>query len=53
MRLNLILPKVEPKHFEKPKNCTRPGCAGVRFIPRQEVSKKIIDAQHPAVTAWR
>ena len=25
----------------------------MRFIPRQEVSKKIIDAQHPEVTAWR
>lgn len=25
----------------------------MRFIPRQEVSKKIVDAQHPEVTAWR
>ena len=53
MRLNLILPKVEPTHFECPKNCPRPGCSGVRFIPRQEVSKKIVDAEHGQVTAWR
>jgi hypothetical protein len=25
----------------------------MRFIPRQEVSKKIVDAQHAEVTAWR
>jgi hypothetical protein len=25
----------------------------MRFIPRQEVSKKIVDAQHPEVKAWR
>ena len=24
----------------------------MRFIPRQEVSEKIVDAQHPEVTAW-
>ena len=53
MRLNLILPKVEPTHFECPKNCPRAGCSGVRFIPRQEVSKKIVDAEHGQVTAWR
>jgi hypothetical protein len=53
MRLNLILPKVEPTEFEFPKKCPRKGCPGMRFIPRQEVSKKIVDAQHPEVTAWR
>jgi transposase-like protein len=53
MRLNLILPKVEPKKFETPKTCPQKGCRGRRFIPRQEVSKKIVDAQHPEVTAWR
>ena len=25
----------------------------MRFLPRQEVSKKIVDAQHREVTAWR
>ncbi|MBN1371272.1 MAG: hypothetical protein JW987_04870 [Anaerolineaceae bacterium] len=53
MRLNLILPKVEPGHFEYPKKCGRKGCQGVRFVPRQEVDKKIVDAEHPQVTAWR
>jgi transposase-like protein len=53
MRLNLILPKVEPNEFEYPKKCPRKGCPGMRFIPRQEVSKKIVDAQHTEVTAWR
>ena len=53
MRLNLILPKVEPTEFEFPKKCPRAGCPGMRFIPRQEVRKKIVDAQHPEVMAWR
>jgi transposase-like protein len=53
MRLNLILPKVEPNEFETPNKCPRKGCRGRRFIPRQEVSKKIVDGQHPQVTAWR
>jgi hypothetical protein len=53
MRLNLILPKVEPTQFEFPKKCPQQGCRGMRFIPRQEVSKQIVDAQHPEVTAWR
>lgn len=53
MRLNLILPKVEPNQFEFPKKCRREGCRGMRFVPRQEVSKKVVDAQHPEVTAWR
>jgi transposase-like protein len=53
MRLHLILPKVEPNEFELPKKCPQQGCWGMRFIPRQEVSKKIVDAQHPEVTAWR
>ena len=53
MRLNLILPKVEPTQYEYPKKCPQTGCPGMRFIPRQEVSKKIVEAQHPEVTAWR
>ena len=53
MRLNLILPKVEPKQFEIPKKCPQKRCGGIRFIPRQEVSKKIVDAVYPEVRAWR
>lgn len=53
MRLNLILPKVEPNQFEIPKKCPQKGCGGIRFIPRQEVGKKIVDATYPEVRAWR
>ena len=53
MRLKLLLPAVNPAKFEPPRKCSRLGCPGMRFIPRQEVSKKIVDAQHPEVTAWR
>jgi hypothetical protein len=53
MRLNLILPKVVPSEFEYRKKCPKEGCPGVRFIRRQEVNKKIVDAQYPEVTAWR
>lgn len=53
MRLNQILPKVEPTQYEYPKKCAQKGCAGMRIMPRQEVSKKIVDAEHPEVRAWR
>lgn len=53
MRLKLILPAVEPMEFETPRKCTRQGCRGKRFIRRQEVRKKIVDAQYGEVTAWR
>jgi transposase-like protein len=53
MRLNLILPKVEANQYEYPKKCPRAGCGGMRFTPRQEVRKRIVDTQHPEVTAWR
>ena len=53
MRLKLLLPAVEPTKFEVPKKCKRSGCLGMRFIPRQEVVKQIVDAQHPRVSAWR
>jgi len=53
MRLNLHLPVVEPTKFEKPKKCPTYGCRGLRFHPRQAVVKKIVDAQHPEVIAWR
>ncbi len=53
MRLNRILPKVEPNEFEYSKQSPREGCKGMRLIPRQEVSKKIVGGQYPDVTAWR
>jgi hypothetical protein len=53
MRLKLILPKVEASEFEHPKRCARKGSCGMRLIPRQEVRKKIIDAQYTEVTVWK
>jgi hypothetical protein len=53
MCLNLILPKVEPGGFEITKKCQRKERNGMWFIPCQEVGKKIVDAEHPEVTAWR
>jgi hypothetical protein len=53
MRLKLLLPVVEPQKYEKPRKCPRKGCCGMRFKPRQAVDKKIVDAQHRAITAWR
>lgn len=53
MRLNLILPKVEPGQYEVPKKCPQKGCGGIAFIPRQEVNKRLVDTQHAQVKAWR
>jgi transposase-like protein len=53
MRLKLLLPEVEPTKLVKPRRCSTPGCKGMRFHPRQEVEKKIIDAKYRRVQAWR
>ena len=53
MRLKLLLPTVDVEKFEKPVKCPQKGCKGMRFYPRQEVRKRIVDAQHPEVRAWR
>jgi len=53
MRLKFLLPVVKPANFTRPRKCRQPGCPGKRFIPRQEVSKKIVDAEYREVTAWR
>jgi len=53
MRLKLLLPEVEPTQYEKPKKCANPNCRGQRFYPRQAVKKKVVDAQHREVVAWR
>lgn len=53
MRLKLLQPEVKPGHFEIPKQCPTLGCKGKRFVPRQEVEKKIVDAQYKQVIAWR
>ena len=53
MRLKLLLPDVEPKKFDVPKECPHPGCHGMRFYARQEVGKRVVDVRHQEVTAWR
>jgi transposase-like protein len=53
MRLKLLLPDVDPKKFEMPKQCPQPGCHGMRFYPRQEVKKRIVDSRSQEVSAWR
>lgn len=53
MRLKLLLPEVKPDTFVIPKQCPTPGCKGKRFYPRQKVEKKIVDAKHKCVQAWR
>jgi transposase-like protein len=53
MRLKLLLPEVKPNNFVLPNHCPTPGCKGRRFYPRQAVEKKIVDAKHKRVQAWR
>jgi transposase-like protein len=53
MRLKLLLPEVKPGDFVLPKQCPTKGCQGKRIFPRQEVEKKIVDAQYQQVSAWR
>lgn len=53
MRLNLRLPEVKPDKYVIPQGCPTSGCKGRRFYPRQAVEKKIVDAKHKQVRAWR
>jgi transposase-like protein len=53
MRLKLLLPEVKIGKFSQPKKCSRPGCPGMTFYPRQIVRKKIVDTQYVEVFAWR
>jgi transposase-like protein len=53
MRLKLLLPDVKIDKYPQPKRCSRPGCPGMTFYPRQIVRKKIVDTQYAEVLAWR
>jgi transposase-like protein len=53
MRLQMLLPKVEPATFTLPTICPRPGCLGRHFRERQEVSKAVRDTVHQHVVARR
>ncbi len=52
MRLNLLLPVLEPGVWEKPERCPH-GCGGTRFVPYQAVRKPVRDMKYRGVRAWR
>jgi transposase-like protein len=53
MRLQMLLPKVEPATFTLPMTCPHPGCPGTHFQERQEVNKAVRDTVHQHVVARR
>jgi len=53
MRLNLLLPRVEPDVYQEPKACPYHGCRGKRFHLRQEVRKPLRDTVLHEVVARR
>jgi len=53
MRLQLILPRVEPGEIEVPAVCPYDGCEGRHFRHHQEVDKPLKDTQYGCVTAHR
>jgi len=53
MRLNLILPIVDPEQYTEPARCMDPKCKGERFVPWQEAKKNVRDTEYEAVTARR
>lgn len=53
MRLQMLLPKVEPEHFVPPTKCPYDGCSGTHFREHQEVAKAVRDTHYEQVTAWR
>jgi transposase-like protein len=53
VRLQLILPRVEPGTIEMPSMCPYEGCEGKHFRHRQEVTKPLKDTRYDSVTAHR
>lgn len=53
MRLQLILPRVQPGEFEIPAICSYEGCEGRHFRHHQEVDKPLKDTRYDLVTAHR
>jgi transposase-like protein len=53
MRLELVLPRVEPTEFKKPLVCPHQGCQGRHFEHHQEVDKPLKDTTYEAVLAHR
>ena len=53
MRLNLILPVVNPDQIKEPEKCPYGKCGGKHFHLRQGVKKSIRDSKHKEVQALR
>ena len=53
MRLQLILPQVEPMDFKKPRVCPYRDCQGRHLEHHQEVDKPLKDTVYGAVSAHR
>jgi len=53
MRLQRLLPKVEPATFTLPRACPRPDCSGAHFRERQAVYKGVRDTEYQQVVARR
>lgn len=53
MRLQLILPRVQPGEFEIPAICPYEGCEGRHFRHHQEVDKPLRDTRYDFVTVHR
>jgi transposase-like protein len=53
MRLQLILPRVEPGEIQMPTECPHGGCGGRHFRHHQEVDKPLKDMSYDLVTAHR
>ena len=53
MRLQLILPLVEPTVIRLPATCPYEGCEGVYFRHHQEVTKSLRDTVYPQVVTHR
>jgi hypothetical protein len=53
MRLQMILPKVEPNQIKAPEKCPELGCQGRRFQFLQAVPKAVRDTVHDGVEAHR
>ncbi len=53
MRLQLILPRVEPTVVTVPSVCPYKGCQGAHFRRHQVVDKAVNDTVYDAVTAHR
>lgn len=53
MRLQMLLPKVEPDHLVLPTQCPYKGCAGTHFREHQTVGKAVRDTHYEQVVARR